>query len=68
MQHPTEYHYSALLHTVNYVAHTLHQDILLQGSPSLLLHAYSDFNWGTCVDMRRFVTGYVLFFGDSPIS
>ena len=54
MQHPTDDHYSALLHTVNYVAHTLHQGILLQGSPSL-----QDFDWGACVDTRRFVTGYV---------
>lgn len=53
MQNPTVDHYSVLLHTVTYVAHTLHHGILLQGSDLLQVHAYSDSNWGACIDTRR---------------
>lgn len=42
MQNPTEDHYSALLHTLTYVAFTLNNGILLQESDALSLHAYSD--------------------------
>lgn len=68
MQHPTEDHYFGLLHTISYVAHTLHHGVLLRGSNVLHLRAYSDSDWGACIDTRRSVTGYVLLFGDSPIS
>ena len=68
MQNLTEEHHSALLQAINYVAHTLSQGILIQGSDTLHLHAYSDSDWGACIDTRRSVTGYVLLFGNSPIS
>ena len=42
--------------------------ILLQGSDSLCLYAYSDSDWGAYLDTRHSVTGYVLLFGDSAIT
>lgn len=68
MQNPTELHDKALLHTLNYVATTAGQGILLKGSDKLTLKAYSDSDWGACIDTRRSVTGYIILFGDSPVS
>ncbi|XP_057526491.1 uncharacterized mitochondrial protein AtMg00810-like [Amaranthus tricolor] len=62
MQNPTEDHYSALLHTITYVAHTLHHDVLLQGSNTLHLHAYLDSDWGAeNYSSGRFVVISVFF-------
>lgn len=68
MQKLTKAHYSALGHTISYVAHSLDQGILLQGFDTLQLHAYSNSDWGACLDTQRSVTCYVLLFGNSPIS
>lgn len=68
MQQPTELHFQALRHTLNYVYSTSGQGILLQGSNALHLHAYSDSDWEACLDTRRSITGYVILFGNSPIS
>ena len=68
MQQPTESHFKALYHTLNYVASTSGQGILLYGNDTLKLHAFSDSNWGACLDTRKSITGYVILFGNSPIS
>ena len=61
MQNPIDAHYFALVHTISYVAHSLDQGILLKGSDALHLHAYSDSDWGACIDTRRSVTSYVFY-------
>lgn len=66
MQHPTEAHFHALTHTLNFLASTVGQGILLKGSNHLQLHAYFDSDWGACLDTRRSVTGYLLFFWIFP--
>lgn len=64
MQNPTKDHYSALLHTITYVAHNLYRGILLQGSDALHLYACSDSDWGACdLDPRWSVTSYIPLFG-----
>ncbi|XP_057522453.1 uncharacterized mitochondrial protein AtMg00810-like [Amaranthus tricolor] len=68
MQNPIELHFQALTHTLNYVASTLGQGILLQSVDNLKLHAYSDSDWGACLDTRRSITGYVILFGNSLVS
>lgn len=68
MQQSSEAHFQALQNTFNYVYHTAGQGIILHAAYSLSLQAFSDFNWGTCIDTRRFVIGYLLLFGKSPIS
>ena len=57
MQHPTEAHYQALTHTLNYVSSTIGHGILLKASDHLQLNAYFDSDWGACLDTRRPVTG-----------
>lgn len=68
MQSPTVDHYQALQHTLHYVASTSGQGIILNGSNQLRLHAYSDSDWGACLDTRKSVTGYLILLGSSPIS
>ena len=68
MQNPTENHFKALHHTLHYVAATCGQGILLKGSTFLKLKAYSNSDWGACLDTRHSVTGYIILFGSSPIS
>lgn len=68
LQQPMISHYKALMHTLKYVASTAEQGVLLEGSDQLVLQAYSDSDWGACLDTRRSISGYVLMLGKSPIS
>ena len=47
---------------------TCEQGIKLQGQDKLILRAYSDFNWGSCVDTRKSIAGYVMMLRNSLIS
>ena len=68
MHHPTISHHQALQHTLHYVHSTAGQGIMLKAGTQLTLHAYSDSDWGACLQTRRSVTGYLLLLGSSPIS
>lgn len=67
MHKPRSSHLEALKHTLNYVHSTSSQGILVQGSTKLVLQAYSDSDWGACLDSRKSVTGYILLLGKTPI-
>ncbi|CAO2825118.1 unnamed protein product [Amaranthus hypochondriacus] len=67
MQAPTTAHFQALQHTLNYVHSTAGQGILLRATDHLSLQAFSDSDWGSCVDTRHSITGYLLLLGRSPI-
>ena len=68
LQAPKISHFSALQHVLHYVHNTSSQGILLKASDKLLLQAFSDSDWGACIDTRRSITGYILLLGNSPIS
>lgn len=55
-------------HALRYIASTAGQGILLKGQDHLSIQAYSNSDWGACLDTRRSVTGYLLLLGNSPIS
>lgn len=42
--------------------------IFLAHSPSFQLKAFSDADWGSCLDTRRSTTGFCVFLGDSLVS
>ena len=68
MQQLRDSHWTALRHTLNYVHSTCGEGIIMDGSNKLTLQAFSDSDWGTCVDSRRSVTGYIIMLGKSPIT
>lgn len=68
MQTPQQVHLDGLHHLLEYLKGTSGQGILLQGSLSINLHAYSDLDWAVCPVSSRYVTGYMVLFGGSPIS
>ena len=68
MQQPTSSHMAALDHLLRYISGTVGQGILLKGTDSLQLTAYSDSDWASCPTSRRSVTGFVVLLDKSPIS
>lgn len=68
LQAPKVTHFKALNHVLRYTSSTDGQGILLKASEQLTLQAYSDSDWGACLDTRRSISGYVLLLGNSPIS
>ena len=68
MQSPRDSHWKALKHTLNYVHSTCGQGIILNGSNNLTFQAFFDSDWGSCIDSRRSVTGFILMLGKSPIA
>ncbi|KAL0365212.1 UNVERIFIED_CONTAM: Retrovirus-related Pol polyprotein from transposon RE2 [Sesamum angustifolium] len=68
LQHPTDQHWTTALHIVRYLKGAPDTGLFFPASNSLHLSAYTDADWGACVDSRRSVTGYCVFLGSSLIS
>ena len=60
--------YAAALHVLKYLKGTLNHGLFYASNNSLLLRAYNDADWGTCVYTGRSLTGFCVFLGDSLIS
>lgn len=56
MQNPRSSHWNALLHTLNNMYSTCGQGIKLKAQDKLILQAYSNSDWGTCIDTRNSIT------------
>lgn len=67
MQAPKKVHYEAVLRIVRYVRQYPGQGIFLSASSKLVLNAYCDLDWASCLMTRRSVTGYCIKLGDSLI-
>uniref|UniRef100_A0A3Q7IJP0 Reverse transcriptase Ty1/copia-type domain-containing protein n=1 Tax=Solanum lycopersicum TaxID=4081 RepID=A0A3Q7IJP0_SOLLC len=70
MQAPKVSHMNAALRVVKYVKQSPGFGILLttQSNSTESLQAYCDADWGSCDSSRRSITGYIIKYGDSPIS
>lgn len=58
----------ATRHILRYIKSHPGQGIFFSSKSSLQLIAFSDADWGACLDTRKSVTGFCLFIGDSPVS
>lgn len=65
---PTTTHLDALHHLLRYLKTTPGQGLFFSRAATPSLTAYTDADWGNCVDTRRSTTGFCIFFGSSLIS
>jgi len=42
--------------------------LFFSSNNQIVIKAFSDSDWGTCIDSRRFITGYCVFMENSVIS
>ena len=68
MQKPKEDHWFAALKCVRYLKGTLGHGIMLKADSPLHLTGWCDSDWASCPLSRKSLTGWIVQFGDSPIS
>ncbi|KAF3623641.1 Mavicyanin [Capsicum annuum] len=69
MQHPKVSHREAASRIVRYIKNSPGFGVLLKrGTGPTTLTGYCDFDWASCSNTRRSVTGYIVKLGDSLIS
>ena len=68
MQKPCEEHWHAALKVVQFLKGTIGQGILLRSDSPLHVTGWCDADWASCPLSRRSLTGWIVQFGDSPIS
>lgn len=61
-------HLQAVHHLLRYLKGNPGQGLLFPASSTHQLQAFSDADWGTCLDTRRSVTGFCIFLGQSLVS
>jgi histone deacetylase 1/2 len=68
MHDPRQHHQAQLKRILRYVRGTTSHGLLLRASSTLDVTAYSDADWGGCLDTRRSTSGFYVFLGDSIVS
>jgi hypothetical protein len=68
MDHPTNLHLTAAFKILKYLKGAPGQGLFFPSVNTLDLIAYCDFDWASCPDTRRSVSGFCIFLGSSLIS
>ena len=68
MHDPRKPHLTALKRILLYIEGTLHLGLLLRPSSQSELTVYSNADWASCPDTRKYTSGYAVFLGDNLVS
>ncbi|MCI03672.1 hypothetical protein A2U01_0024712 [Trifolium medium] len=68
MQQPRAEHWTAALRVVRYLKGNPGQGIVLDKDCDMRLSGWCDADWAACPLTRRSLTGWIIFFGHSPVS
>jgi hypothetical protein len=68
MYDPREPHLTTMKRILRYLQGTPDYGLLLRRSSSSDLVVYTDADWASCPDTRRFASGYAVFLGDNLVS
>ncbi|XP_016186328.1 uncharacterized protein LOC107628038 [Arachis ipaensis] len=65
---PTNKHFQAALRVLKYLKSAPAQGLLFKTESDLQLTGFSDSDWATCPDTRRYISGYCFFLGTTLIT
>jgi histone deacetylase 1/2 len=65
---PTDSHWGAVKHILRYLGGTTTYGLHITRSSSFALHGFTDADWAGSTDDRKSTGGYLVFFGQTPIS
>ena len=68
MQDPREPHLQAAYHLLRYLKKDPTLGLLMSSTNDYQVQAFCDLDWASCPDSRKFVIGYIVLLGSSPIS
>ncbi|KAK6149314.1 hypothetical protein DH2020_016839 [Rehmannia glutinosa] len=68
MNDPYTSHWDAVVHLLRYLKGCPSKGLFFPATPSATVTAYCDADWASCMDTRRSISGYCIFWGGSLIS
>ncbi|KAK6162342.1 hypothetical protein DH2020_002183 [Rehmannia glutinosa] len=68
MQHPLDTHWKTVKRVLRYLAATPTFGLFIMKTPTLQITGYSDSDWATNIDDRKFITGFCVYLGDNLVS
>nr|XP_016494495.1 PREDICTED: uncharacterized mitochondrial protein AtMg00810-like [Nicotiana tabacum] len=68
MQDPREPHLKAAYHLLRYLKRDPTLGVFMSNTADWSVRAFCDFNWASCSDTRKFMSGYIILLGNSPVS
>jgi hypothetical protein len=68
MHAPTDSHWATVKRILRYLRGTTSHDLHITRSSSFALHGFTDADWTGSVEDRKSTGGYLVFFGQTPIS